>query len=93
MKLTMLASAVAADDNYDGTLPPEYNGQNEAIVQIEITNTATVIIQGRVSSAFSWVELISVKSVNTLQPITYMPEIRAVVDWTSGTVSVGVLTG
>jgi len=81
-----------ADGNYDLELSPAYRGHPEAVVQIEISGTATVQILGRLDGDFTPVEVIAAVTANTLQPIAYMPFLRATVSgYASGDVIVKVL--
>jgi len=94
MQVITIADAVAANGNSDLILPVSYSGHPEAIVQVEITGTATVQILGRIDGDFSFVEVVAASSVDALQPISYFPELRATVSgWSSGTVTVKVLVG
>lgn len=47
------------------------------VVQVEITGTATVKIQGRASSDLSWID-IKTYTATGADPITLYPEMRAV---------------
>ena len=61
MKVTLIANALAANGNTDITLPPEYDGHAEAVLQTKITGTATVQILGRLSEDFEYVELLAAR--------------------------------
>lgn len=91
MKYKTLLGGVSA--NGSGTaveLPRRGQGQDEALVQVEITGTATVAIEGRLNDSLSWVSLTSV-SANGLVPVAFVPHLRATVSgYSSGTVTAQV---
>ncbi len=81
-----------ANGNYDVELAPAYRGHPEAVVQIEITGTATVQILGRIDDDFTFQEVIAATTADALQPISFIPQIRATVSgYSSGNVIVKVL--
>lgn len=81
-----------ANGSYDLELSPAYRGHPEAVIQIEISGTATVQILGSLDGDFTPVEVIAAVTVNTLQPIAYMPLLRATISgYSSGNVIVKVL--
>lgn len=94
MKVTNLVSGGNENGNTDSGLPPAYEGQNECIIQVDISGSATVEILGRLTPDYEWVRLIAPATAGYIQPITYCPEIRVTISgYASGTVDVGVLTG
>ena len=93
MRVQTFVDEAAANGDTDVELYSAYEGQNEAIVQIEITGTASCQILGRLTPDFSWVEVVPAVTANTIQPITFMPELRATISgYSSGSVSVAVLS-
>ncbi len=93
MQVNLIVEGAAANGSHTLTLPRGYKGQNEAVVQIEITGTATVTVNGRIQPDFSFSEVIPAVTVDTLQPISYIPELEVVISgYSSGTITVGVLT-
>lgn len=92
MQVLTITNGDNANGNYDLSLMPTYRGHPEAVVQIEISGTATVQILGRLGSDFSFVEVIAAVTANTLQPISFIPDLRATVSgYSSGDVIVKVL--
>lgn len=92
MQVVTITNADNANGNYDLELPVSYKGHPEAVVQIEIGGTATVQILGAIDDDFSYVEVVAAVTANTLQPIAYMPKLRATVSgYSSGDVIVKVL--
>jgi predicted amidohydrolase len=59
------------------------------IAQVDITATATVKVQGRISDLFGWVDLHSF-SASGAQQVTAMPQMRFSATITSGTVDAGL---
>jgi predicted amidohydrolase len=55
------------------------------IAQVDITATATVKVQGRISSLFGWVDLHSF-TASGAQQVTAMPQMRFSATITSGTI-------
>ncbi len=76
MQVITIADAVVADTNTDFELPPAYGEHPEAFIQIEITSTFTVQILGKLHADASYVELVAAVTVDTIQPVTYMPFMR-----------------
>lgn len=92
MQVVTITDLDNANGNYDVELPPAYRGHPEAVVQIEISGTATVQMLGAIEDDFSYVEVIAAVTANTLQPIAYIPKLRATVSgYSSGNVIVKVL--
>lgn len=83
-----IADAVVADTNTDFVLPVAYD-HPEAFIQIQISGTFTVQILGKLHSAASYVELVPAVTVNTIQPVAYMPFLRVT---TSGGASTPICT-
>ncbi len=75
MQVITIADAIVADTNTDFELPSSYK-HPEAFVQIEIDNTFTVQVLGKLHPDASYVELIAAVAVNTIQPVAYMPYMR-----------------
>jgi hypothetical protein len=92
MQVVTITNADNANGNYDIELPPAYRGHPEALVQIEISGTATVQILGALDDDFSYVEVVAAVTANTLSPVAYVPKLRATVSgYASGDVIVKVL--
>lgn len=60
-------------------------GRDELIVQVDISATATVSIQGRLTSQSGWVELASITS-SAIQPLARVPFLRFAITGNSGEV-------
>jgi hypothetical protein len=77
MQVIKIVDGETADTNNDFVLPvSSYDAHPEAFIQIEITSTFTVQILGRLHPDASFVELVAAVTADTIQPITFMPEIR-----------------
>lgn len=79
-------SAFAGDGASPEVSLQRLSGKDECTVQVAMSASASVAIQGRVSAAAPWVEL-SVVTSDTIQPIAAIPHLRLVVTGNSGTVS------
>lgn len=87
MLLDNQQSAAAGD-----TFSPQLEGARarSEVVQVKVSGTATVQLQGRLSSDFDW-EVIKEYTASGVDEITVMPEMRAeVTAYTSGGVWVGM---
>jgi len=94
MQVVTVTNADNANGSYDIEIPTSYSGHAEAVIQIEIGGTATVQILGALDDDFSYVEVVAAVTANTLQPISYIPKLRATVTgYASGDVIVKVLVG
>lgn len=72
--------------NTDGPvidIPSSANGA-DILVQIDITGTITVTVNGRISSAADWIEAISPRTASELVPIAWCPQLRATTTGVSG---------
>jgi len=76
MQVINIVDATVANGNTDIILPNAYRNHPEAFIQIQISGTFTVQILGRLHPDASFVELVAAVTANTIQPVTYMPEIR-----------------
>ncbi len=77
MQVIPIVEATVDDENNDLELPPvAYDAHPEAFIQIEISGTFTVQVLGKLHAGASYVELVAAVTVNTIQPITYMPFVR-----------------
>lgn len=74
-QVVTIADAVITDANFDFEFPLAYD-HPEAFIQIEISGTYTIQILGRLHIAASFVELVPAVTVNTIQPVAFMPFMR-----------------
>lgn len=88
MKYDTLLDGVAANgDGASRALPPRPGGNDEMLVQVEITDTATVTIQGRLHPDLPWAPLVAL-TASEIVPCAWVPYVRAVVSgYSAGTVS------
>lgn len=88
MKVQQLLNAVAATGAGTAyTLPVPIN-INKLISQIEITTTATVVIEGRLHDDAPWVQLFTPVTADSINDLPLVRQIRAnVTAFTAGTVS------
>ena len=63
---------------------PSSNDREECLVQIDISSTITVVVNGRVNSSAAWVEVIPAKTASEIVPIAWVPELQAVTSGVSG---------
>lgn len=92
MQVLTITNGDNANGNYDLELMPAYRGHPEAVVQIEITGSATVTLQGRIDEDFTFQQIIAATTADVLQPISFIPQLRAVISgYTTGNVVVKVL--
>lgn len=61
-------------------------GKDELTVQISITASATVSVQGRLSSDADWFELVSIVA-NAIQPLALITQLRFVLTGNNGVVN------
>lgn len=91
---TLLDAVTAVVDGAETRLQadPSAFARDEATVQVAITGgTATVLIEGRISPAFPWVQLGAAISASALVPVSRLPYMRARVTARSGsTISAAV---
>jgi hypothetical protein len=79
-------SAIGIDSN------PATNGRDEIAVQVEITGTATVAIQARLSDTLSWVSVQTSITANGIYRIGMCDAVRlSCTAYTSGNVTGAVL--
>ena len=74
-QVLVIADAVVTNTNTDFELPVAYQ-HPEAFIQIQISGTFTCQILGKLHADASFVELVPAVTVNTIQPVAYMPFIR-----------------
>lgn len=90
MSVLTMASAVAATGAQAAVTPP-YKGNAEAVFQVEITGTATVDLEGRVSPSAPWV-MIHQSTASEIKAVVPVPEMRVnVTAYTSGAVNAWLL--
>ena len=79
----------AASGESDPIVLNKIDGKDEQTVQVEISSTATVSVQGRLSSTAPWEELIEI-TANSIQPLALVSYLKFVVSNNDGTVNVWV---
>ncbi len=70
---------------------PHYEACDELLVQIEITGTASISVEGCADDQLTPVEVVAAVSANALQPIAWVPWLRCAGSISSGTVTVSVV--
>lgn len=90
MQVIPLLSGQTNSDDGNSTSIPRNDGRDFILAQFEITGTATVKIQGRMNSGYSWVDIYETSSSEAKQ-VSRFPNMRAVVpSYTSGSISVAL---
>lgn len=89
MILHPLDSFAAASGTSPTVSLQRLGGKDECTVQVSISASAAVSVQGRLSAEAPWYELIAITS-NSIQPIAALPYLQFVVTGNSGTVDVWV---
>jgi hypothetical protein len=85
MMIQALLTAAGATADSAVVYVQEFAVRPYVIAQVDITATATVKVQGRVSDLFGWVDLYSF-TASGAQQVTAMPQMRFSATITSGTV-------
>lgn len=86
MKVHNLATNVSASGAQTGKNTNPIPSSKTGVFQINISNTATVALEGRFNSNHDW-EVINTYTASTVENVTIMPEMRVnVTSYTSGTI-------
>ena len=78
MQVIQIADAVVADTNTDFEVPSAYDDHQEMVIQVDISGTFSITLQGRLHADASWVEMVAAATASYIQPVTYMPLLRLV---------------
>jgi len=82
-------SVTAASDESDVLTLNKVSGKDELTVQVSISASAVVSVQGRLSADAPWVELTSI-TTSTIQPLALVTQLKFVLSGNNGTVDVYV---
>jgi hypothetical protein len=91
MSVHKIVTAKATTGVVPFTLPKlgTVNGRVEFVMQVDISDTATVEVYGRADPDLSWI-LITTLTVSSLVPLVNLAEVQISVTATTGTVSASV---
>jgi len=86
MSVTVLKLADAITTNTPGPIVdiPPPSGRDETLIQIQISATITVTINGRVGPEAEFVEVVAARTASEIVPIAWCPQLQVVTSGVSG---------
>lgn len=82
---TLFTAETSSDGTAEASVPNQAQGRDEATVQIDIADTGTVQLWGRVSSRLSYI-LITTVTTSSLLPLARIKDIKLVITANNDTV-------